>query len=115
VFENRVLWRIFGPKRDGVTVEWRNLLNGVFNDLYCLPKIVRVFKSRRMRGAGHVAGIGGGEVYTWFLWGNTIERGHFGNRGVDWRIILRWIFRKQDVGLWTGSSSLRIETVGGHL
>ena len=58
VFENRVLRRIFGPKRDEVTGEWRKLHNEELNDLYSLPNIVRVVKSRRMRWAGHVARIG---------------------------------------------------------
>ena len=55
VFENRVLRRIFGPKRDGVTGEWRKLHNEELNDLYSSPNIVRSIKSRRMRWAGHVA------------------------------------------------------------
>ena len=55
VFENRVLRRIFGPKRDGVTREWRKLRNEEPNDLYFSPNIVRVIKSRRKRWAGHVA------------------------------------------------------------
>ena len=55
MFENRVLRRIFGPKRDGVTGERRKLHNEELNDLYCSPSIVRVIKSRRMRWAGHVA------------------------------------------------------------
>jgi hypothetical protein len=55
VFENRVLRRVFGPKRDEVTGEWRNLFNEELNDLYSSPNIVRVVKSRRMRWAGHVA------------------------------------------------------------
>ena len=58
MFENRVLRRIFGPKRDEVTREWRKLHNGELNDLYCSPNIVRVIKSRRMRWAGHVARMG---------------------------------------------------------
>jgi hypothetical protein len=61
VFENRVLRRVFGPKRDEVTGEWRKLRTKGLNDLYSLPNIVRVVKSRRMRWAGHVARIGGGE------------------------------------------------------
>jgi hypothetical protein len=56
-FENTVLRRIFGPKRDGVTREWRKLHNEELNDQYCSPNIVRVIKSRRMRWAGHVARI----------------------------------------------------------
>jgi len=58
VFENRVLMRIFGPKRDEVTGEWRKLHNEELNDLYSSPNIVRVIKSKRMRWAGHVAHIG---------------------------------------------------------
>jgi hypothetical protein len=58
VFENRVLRRVFGPKRDEVTGEWRKLHNEELKDLYSLPNIVRVVKSRRMRWAGHVARMG---------------------------------------------------------
>jgi hypothetical protein len=60
VFENRVLRRIFGPKRDGVTGEWRRLHNEELNDLYSSPNIIRVIKSSRMRRAGHVARMGEG-------------------------------------------------------
>jgi len=58
VFENMVLRRIFGPRRDEVTEEWRRLHNEEPNELYCSPSIVRVIKSRRMRWAGHVARTG---------------------------------------------------------
>jgi hypothetical protein len=58
VFENRVLRKVFGPKRDQVTGEWRKLHNEDLNDLYSLPNIVRMVKSRRMRWAGHVARMG---------------------------------------------------------
>jgi hypothetical protein len=60
VFENRVLRRIFGPKRDGVTGEWRRLHNEKLNALYSSPNIIQVIKSRRMRWAGHVACMGEG-------------------------------------------------------
>jgi hypothetical protein len=58
VSENRVLRRIFGPKRDKVTGEWRTLHNDELNDLYSSPSIFRVIESRRMRWAGHVARMG---------------------------------------------------------
>jgi hypothetical protein len=58
VFENRVLRRISGPKRDKVTGEWRKLHNEELCDLYCSPSIIRIIKSRRMRWAGHVARMG---------------------------------------------------------
>ena len=58
VFENMVLRRIFGPRRDEVMGEWRRLHNEELNDLYCSPNIVRVIKLRRMRWAGHVARMG---------------------------------------------------------
>jgi len=58
VFENMVLRRIFGPRRDEVTGEWRRMHNVELNDLYSSPNIVRVIKSRRMRWAGHVVRIG---------------------------------------------------------
>jgi hypothetical protein len=58
VFENRVLRRVFGLKRDEVTGEWRKLHNEELNDLYSLLNIVRVVKSRRMRWTGHVARMG---------------------------------------------------------
>jgi len=63
-----VLRRIFGPRRDELTGEWRKLHNEELNDLYSSPNIVRVIKSRRMRWAGHVALIGrrGGCIGSWW-------------------------------------------------
>ena len=63
MFDNtrRLMRRIFGPKRDEVTGEWRKLYNEELDDLYCSPNIVRVIKSRRIRCALHVAPIGGEE------------------------------------------------------
>ena len=69
VFENGVLRRIFGPKRDEVTVEWNKLHNEELSDLYCSRNIVRVIKSRRIRWAGHVARVGEGRgVYRVLVW-----------------------------------------------
>jgi hypothetical protein len=58
VFENRVLRRIFGPKRYEVTGEWRNLHSGELHILYSSPDIIKQIKSRKMRWAGQVAGMG---------------------------------------------------------
>ena len=58
VFENMVLRKIFGPRRDEITGEWRRLHNEELNDLYSSPNIVGMIKSRRMRWAGHVARMG---------------------------------------------------------
>ena len=66
VFENRVLRRIFGPKRNKVTREWRKLHNEGLNALYSSPNIVRVIKSRRMRWARDVARMVREEAYTGF-------------------------------------------------
>ena len=89
VSENRVLRRIFGPRRDKITGEWRKLHTEELNDLYCSPSIVRVIKLRRMRLAGHVACMGRGEAYSGLWWGNLRETDHLGDPGIDERIILR--------------------------
>jgi len=115
VFENRIM-RISGPKRDDVTGEWRKLHNEELNDLYCSPNIVPVIKSRRMRWAAICSTYGWREVaYTGVWWGNLRERDHWGDPGVDGSIILKWIFMKWDVEVWTGLMWLRIGTGGGHL
>jgi hypothetical protein len=85
--ENRVLSRIFGPKREEVTREWRKLRKEELNDLYCSPNIFRVIKSRRIKWVGNVARMG--EVRTGFCWGNMKERDNLEDPGVDGRIILR--------------------------
>jgi hypothetical protein len=72
-------------------------------------------KSKRMRWAGHVARMGKWRGVHRVLVGNLKERDHLGGPGVDGRIILRWIFRKWDVGVWIGSSWLRMGTGCGHL
>jgi hypothetical protein len=98
VYENRVLRRIFGPKRDEVTGEWRRVHNEELNDMNSSPNVIWVIKSRIMRWTGHVA-------HTWerkgayrVLWGNLRERDHLEDQGIDGRIILKWIFKKWDWG-----------------
>jgi hypothetical protein len=101
VYENRVLRRIFGPRRDEVTGELRRLHNEELNDLYCSPNIVRVITSRRMRWAGHVARMGKerGCIGSW--WVNQRERDHWEDLHVDGWIILGRISRRWDVD-WIG-------------
>jgi hypothetical protein len=74
VFKNRVLRRVFGPKRDEVTGEWGKLHKEDLNDLYYIPNIVRVVKSRRMRWAGHVARMGEDRDVHRCWWGKLRER-----------------------------------------
>jgi hypothetical protein len=76
VFENRVLRRIFGPKRDEVTGEWRKLHNKEFRDLYSSPSIIRIIKSKRKRWAGHVARIGRRGPRIGYWWESHKERDH---------------------------------------
>jgi hypothetical protein len=91
VFENRVLRKIFGPKREGGG-SWRKLHNDELHDLYSSPNIVRVIKSRRTRWAGHVEriGEGRGEVFTGFWLVGPKARDHWEDLGVGGRITLRW-------------------------
>ena len=107
-FKNRVLRRVFGPKRD-------ELHNEELSDLYSLPNILGVLKSRRMRWAGHVAHMGEGRGVYRVLVGKLEGRHHWGDPDADGSIILRWIFRKWEGVVGTGWSWLRIGTGGGNL
>jgi hypothetical protein len=98
VFENRVLRRIFGPKCDGLTDEWRKLHNGDLHNLYSSADIIRQFKSRRMRWAGHVAGIGEGRNVYRVLMGKPEGKVHKKNQGADGRIGSKWTLGKLVVG-----------------
>jgi hypothetical protein len=98
-----------------VTGEWRKIHNEELNDLYCSPNVVRVVKLKRMRWAGHVVRMVAKRNVYRVWWGNLRERDHLGDPGVDVKIILRWIFRKWYLGIWTGSSWLRIGAGGEHL
>jgi hypothetical protein len=114
VFENKVMRRMFGPNGDKVTGEWRKLHKEELNFLYCVPNILRVVKSRRMRWAGHVAYMGEGRDVYRVLVGKPEERDHLEDSGLVGSIILRWPFRKWDVRAWIGSSWLRIGTGDRH-
>jgi len=93
VLVNRVLRRIFGPKRDEVTGEWRRLHNEELTDLYCSHNIVQVIKSRRMRWAGHVARMGVRRDTCRVLVGTSEAKRALGRQSVDRRIVLKLIFK----------------------
>ena len=111
MFENRVLRRIFGPKRDEVTGEWRKVHNEELNDLYCSPNIVRMIKSRRMRWAGHEARMGRWEACADFC-GETQEKRPLGRSRHRWYDnikmdlqevgcgVMDWIEPTQNRGSW---------------
>jgi len=98
-----------------VVLTWRKLHNDELNEMYSLPYIVKVIKSRRMGWAVHLARMGKRRDVYVVLVGEPGVRDHLEDPGVDGRIILRWIFRKWDVGAWTGSGWLSIGTGGGQL
>jgi hypothetical protein len=91
VFENRVLRRIFAPKRDEVTGEWRKLHNEELHDLYSSPSIIRITKARRMRWEGHVARMREKRKVYRLLVGKPEGRRPLGDKDVGGWIILRWI------------------------
>jgi hypothetical protein len=111
VFEKRVLRRIFGPKRDEVTGEWRRLHNEELNDLYSSPNIIPVINSGTMRWAGHIAHMGERRGAYRILvgrpegrqplgrprrrWEDNITMGH---QEVGWG--MDWIYLAQDKDKW---------------
>jgi hypothetical protein len=76
VYENRVLRKIFRPKRDEVIGGWRKLHNKEFHNLYYSPSIIRINKSRRMRWAGYYARMGEKRKHMGFRWESRKERDH---------------------------------------
>jgi hypothetical protein len=115
VYENRMLRRIFGPKRDEITGEWRKLHNEEPKDLCPSLNIVRVIKSRRMKWAGHVARVGEERGVYRVLVRKPEGRRPLGRLRLTREYNIKEIFRKWDVGISTGLNWLRIETGGGHL
>jgi hypothetical protein len=85
-----VLRRIFGPKRDETTGEWRKLQSGELHNLYSSTDIIRQIKSRRLRWAGHVARIGEGRNVYRVLVGKPGGKYHLKDQGVDGRMGSKW-------------------------
>jgi hypothetical protein len=98
VFENTALREIFGSKRDEVTGEWRKIHKEQLNDLYCSPKNFRVIKSIRKKRSGHVVCMWKRRGAYSILLRKSEEKRSLIDLDVDGRKILRWIFRKWDVG-----------------
>ena len=115
MFENRVLRRIFGTKRDGVTGEWRKLHSEELNDLYSSPNIVRVINSRRMRWAGHVARMEEERVVNKVLVGKPEVKRPLGRPRRRWEDNIKMDLQEVGGGWGTGWSWLRIGTGDGHL
>jgi hypothetical protein len=109
VFKNRVLRRVFGPKRDGLTGEWRMLHNEMQNDLYSLPNIVRVVKSRRMGWAGQVVRVVEESGMHMMLVGKPEGKRPLGSPRRRWEDNIKMDVEEVEVGYgdWIGSSQDR--------
>jgi hypothetical protein len=115
VFENKVLRRILGPKRDEVTGEWRKLQDKELYALYSSPNIIRVIKSRRLRQAGHVAGMGDRRGSKRASVGTPDGRRPLERPRRRWKGNIKMDLREVGWGAWTGSIWIRIGTGGGLL
>jgi hypothetical protein len=108
VFENKVLRRIFGPKRDEVTGGWRKLRNEELRDLYSSPSIIRIIKSRMMRWAGHVARMGEKRHVYSFLVGKPEGKSPLGRPRCRWVDNIKMALL--EIG-WGGVGWFRIQAV----
>jgi hypothetical protein len=112
VFENRVLKRIFGPKRDEVTGEWRKLRNEELHNLYSYPDIIRQVKLGRMRWAGHVARMGEERKVYKVLVGKPEGKRPLGRPRLRWEYGIRMDIRESG---WRGKSSWLLIVASGGL
>jgi hypothetical protein len=115
VFENRVLRRILGPKRNEVTGEWRKLHNEKLNDLYSSPHILQAIKSRRMRWVGHVVRMGERRAVCRVLVGKHEGKKPLGRPRHRKEDDIKMNLQEVGCGNLIGLSWLRIRTGGGHL
>jgi hypothetical protein len=115
VFENRVLWRIFGPKRDEVTGEWRRLHSEELHNLYSSPDIIRQIRSRIMRCAGHVARMGEERKVYRVLVGRPEGRRPLGRLRRRWEDGIRMELMEIGWGYRVDPVYLRIWAEGGLL
>jgi len=100
VFENRMLRIVFGPKTNKITGEWKKLHNEELSDLYSLPNIVRVVKSRRMRWAGHVARMGQGRGVYRVLVGKPEGKRPLGRLRRRWGDNIKMDLQEMGGGCW---------------
>jgi hypothetical protein len=115
VFENRVLRRIFGPKGDEVTREWRKLHSGELHNLYSSPDIIMQIKSRRIRWAGNMARMGEGRYVCRILVGNHEGKTPLERQRRGWEDGIKMNLREIGWGVWSGFTWLRMGFVGGLL
>jgi hypothetical protein len=107
VFENRVLRRIFGPRRDEMTGEWRKLHNEELHNLYSFPDIIRQVKSRQMRWPEHVACMGEERKVYKVLVGKPEGRRPLGRPRRRWGNGIRMDLREIGLGVWIGFDCLK--------
>jgi len=109
------LRRVFGPKKDDVTGEWRKQNVELFNDMYSSPNTFRVIQSRKIRLAGHVARMGERRGVYWVFVGKPEKKRPLGRPRCKWEDNIEMDLQEVGCGAWTRSMWLRIGTGGRHL